>query len=266
MTEFDFNFNSKCQSEALTELLDEAIVAHKSKEDPRTYLGGSRLGVSCGRQLQYEYTKTPKDIGKNFSGRLYRIFERGHKMEDMMAQWLQLAGFDLRTHSAATGRQFGFAVAQERIAGHIDGVICGGPIKNYKYPLLWEHKALGSKSFNSLKRKRLKKDKPVYYVQCNVYMAYMQLESALFTALNADTMDIYAEVVPFDQNEAQRASDRGVAVLQAVDSGQLLPRSFNSPDYAGNNFEGCKFCDWCNRCWEIISKQSKFIEPKWTGK
>ena len=39
--------------------------------------------------MQYEYAKAPVDHGKGFSGRLLRIFERGHRTEDMVIRWLR---------------------------------------------------------------------------------------------------------------------------------------------------------------------------------
>ena len=67
---------------------------------------------------------------------------------------------------------------------------------------------------------------------------------ALFTAVNADTMEIYAELIPFDAGLAQRMSDRAVKVIQATEAGELLPRSFAQ----SSHFE-CKFCAWAERCW-----------------
>ena len=57
----------------------------------------------------------------------YRIFEFGHYIEDYAAKWLRDAGFDLRTEDKM-GQQFGFSIADDEIKGHIDGVICDGPV------------------------------------------------------------------------------------------------------------------------------------------
>jgi hypothetical protein len=83
---------------------------------PRDYLGASRLGVACERALQFEYAKAPVDYGRDTQGRMLRIFERGHVMEDCMVAWLCDAGFDLRTQkpdggsSASPTRTVGCAV------------------------------------------------------------------------------------------------------------------------------------------------------------
>lgn len=236
------DLNHRNPTSALVAAIDAAIVAEKGKESPRNYLGGSRLGHHCSRALQYEFFNAPKD--EPFSGRLYRIFHRGHQGEEWMIDWLRAAGLDLRTQGQ-DGKQFGFAVAKGRIRGHCDGVIVGGPEHFGPYPRLWECKVLGEKGWKKLEKEKLRKAYPTYYGQVAIYQAYLQLDAnpALFTALNANTMDIYAEDVPFDGDEAQRLSDRGVQILQACDAGELLPRISEDPSW----YE-CKFCDHARRC------------------
>ena len=117
----DFN-STEQRSAQLQSLIDVAMQQAQQQQTPRNYLGGSRLGVACERALQYEYAKAPVDADKAFSGRILRIFERGHRMEDCMVEWIRAAGFDLRTRGQ-DGQQFGFSVLQGRLAGHVDGVI-----------------------------------------------------------------------------------------------------------------------------------------------
>ena len=46
----------------------------------------------------------------------------------------------------------------------------------------------------------------------------------MFTALNADSMEILALDVEFDAAAAQELSDRAVNLVRACEAGQLLPR------------------------------------------
>jgi len=87
---------------------------------------------------------------------------------------------------------------------------------------------------------------PEQRAQVAIYQAYLQLHEhpAIFTAMNADTMEIYTELVPFDAALAQRMSDRAVRVIVATDAGELLPRGFND----STHFE-CRMCSWQDRCW-----------------
>lgn len=239
----DFNSTSSLSGQ-ITTLVDAGMQAKARQQERRAYLGASRLGVACERALQFEYAAAPVDPGKEFSGRILRIFERGHTTESLMVEWLRLAGFELRTHGR-DGQQFGFSVLDGRLQGHVDGVIVGGP-EGYAYPCLWEMKCLGGKSWRELEKHKLAVGKPVYSAQVALYQAYLDLHEhpALFTAINADTMEIYAELVPFDASLAQRMSDRAVKVISATEAGELLPRS-----YAEQTHFECRMCAWSDRCW-----------------
>ncbi len=239
------DFNSSAQlGERIAALIDRAMQREAADKPPRQYLGASRVGIACERALQLEYAKAPVDPGREHPGRLLRVFERGHLIEAAMIRWLRAAGFDLRTEDSQ-GRQFGFSSAGGRLAGHIDGVILDGPA-GFAYPMLWENKCVGAKTFRELRNAKLAKARPVYAAQVALYQAYMGLHEApaLFTAVNADTMDIHAEAVPFDAALAQRMSDRAVRVIDATATDELLPRAFHD----STHFE-CRACAWQDRCW-----------------
>ena len=239
----DFNATSTF-SERFEALIDAGLQAREQQQARRQYLGASRLGVSCERQLQYEYAQAPVDPGREFSGRILRIFERGHRMEDAMVGWLGAAGFVLKTEGK-DGQQFGFSVADGKLQGHCDGVFVDGP-EGFAYPALWESKCVGVKAFRELQKSGLVVAKPVYAAQVAIYQTYLGLHEhpAIFTAVNADSMEIYTELVPFDAALAQKMSDRAVKVITATEAGELLPRSFAQADH----FE-CRFCSYAERCW-----------------
>ena len=243
------DFNTQKTGGRVVHHIDAAMQAAQAKSDaerlatrsPR--IGASRLGESCLRRLQYEYFKAPKDAP--FTGKALRIFHRGHEGEDWMAAWFRQAGFTLLTHDAE-GQQKCFRALGGKVLGYADGVFLDGPAECGPYPRLWENKVLGAKGWNKLGREGLKKAYPVYYGQVQLYMAYFELTEspALFTALNADSMEILALDVAFDAGCAQELSDRAVNLVRACEAGQLLPRCTQDESW----FE-CKFCDYHERCW-----------------
>ena len=87
--------------------------------------------------------------------------------------------------------------------------------------------------------------KPIYFAQVQLYMAYLQLEVALLTALNRDTLALHHEAVPFDAGEAQLLSDHAVEILRAAEAGELPPRIAQAAD-----FFLCRLCPYATRCWE----------------
>jgi hypothetical protein len=246
------DFNHENKTGRLVHLIDEALQAKNAKQKPRAYLGGSRLGVECQRALQFEFFNTPKDEGKEFSGQTLRTFQIGHVLEDMAAGWLRDAGLDLRTANK-DGRQFGFETGRGFIAGHVDGVIVAGPDEFGPYPRLWECKTANSKNWRQMEKHKIKKAKWIYYIQCQLYMAYMELSEnpALFTAVNKDTSELYFENVEFDPSAAQDASDRGVRIIEACLCGELLPRITEDP-----SFYQCKWCAWADRCWSMDEREA----------
>ena len=241
----DFNHNATKPTTAagdltvrINRLIGTALQAEDARRPKRDYLGASLIGEPCLRKIQYSYQATGPST---YSGKTLRIFKAGHVFEEMSAEELRLAGFDLRTHDK-NGEQFGFEVAGGKIAGHIDGVLCGGPVA-MAYPALWEHKALGPKSWNEVVKKGVAVAKPVYAAQLALYQAYLDLTEnpAVFTARNRDTQEIYHEPVPFDAALAQRMSDKAVQIIQAS---ELLPRIAQD-----RSFWMCRFCEHAEKCW-----------------
>ncbi len=243
------DFNTHKTGGRVVHRIDAAMQAAQEQRDaarlstrtPR--IGASRLGEACLRRLQYEYFKAPRDTP--FQGKALRIFHRGHQGEDWMADWFRQAGFTLDTHDAR-GEQKCFRALGGKVLGYADGVFLDGPEDCGPYPRLWENKVLGAKGWNRLEREGLKKAYPVYYGQVQLYMAYFALTEtpALFSALNADSMEICVLDISFDAPVAQELSDRAVNLVRACEAGQLLPRCTQDESW----FE-CKFCDYHERCW-----------------
>ena len=239
---------------AVSAAIDTALMARSRNERPRTYVSSSGLGRDCLRQIQYDFLVVPKDVGQEFAPKTLRIFEAGHRGEDIVANWLRIAGFDLRTERT-DGRQFGFAALGGRFKGHIDGCLVSGPVA-IEYPALWETKALGASSWKDVIKRGVSIARPVYAAQLALYQAYLDLlKPALFTALNRDSMELHAELVPFDARLAQEMSDRAVTVVQASEAREWLPRAAAEPTAVmcrGGMTAGKWYapCAWAGKCWE----------------
>jgi hypothetical protein len=207
-------------------------------EAPRGYLGASSIGSECLRRIQWDWRK-PKDIKK---AQTLRIFWRGHQFESYVAAQFVKGGFDLRRGDP----ECGFVQAEGRFRGHCDGIFKSGPkIDSFGWPRLWEHKALGKTSWSAIEKHGLKKAKPEYYAQVQLYQAYLSLSDnpAIFTACNVETGELLHLLVPFDPAAAQEASDRAVTVLKADQAGETMPRISDDP-----TFWLCRFCPHKEDC------------------
>jgi hypothetical protein len=174
-----------------------------------------------------------------------RTFAIGHCLEDLIAEWMIFAGFDLKTRNE-NGEQYSFSVAGGKIAGHVDGIIFAGP-DFCKYPNLWECKTLNNKSWSDTAKRGVLVTKPLYYAQVQLYMAYMSLDEnpSVFTALNKDTSELYHELIAFDAEAAQRYSDRAVQIIKASENNELLPCISND-----SSFYRCKMCGFRSQCFK----------------
>ena len=91
----DLNHGSGCQyggavalpdtTALIAAAIDRALLARQQEQAPRTYVSTSGLGRACLRQIQYDYLAVPKDEGRDFEPRILRIFEAGHRGEDIVA-------------------------------------------------------------------------------------------------------------------------------------------------------------------------------------
>ena len=148
-------------SRLINRKIDAALETERAGETPRDYLGASVLGDPCDRRLAYQYAGVEH---APIAGRNLRIFEAGHAFEALMSRWLRLAGFDLQDVDPSTGKQWGFSAGDDRVRGHLDGIIVAGPDIGTPYPLLWEAKALHAASWTDLVTRGLRESRPGYFV------------------------------------------------------------------------------------------------------
>jgi len=239
----DFNSRSTI-IDRLNYLIDKQIDATAAESQRREYLGASVIGHECERAVQYHYLAARGEVEiKQPAARIMRIFDRGNVYEEKVRFWLKSIGFLFgRTRK---GKEF--SDFEGRFRGHVDGIITGWKRKDIDCPIelpaLWENKCLGAKGWKKLAEEKLQKYSATYYAQVQIYMHYLGLERTLFTAVNADTMEIYHEVVLFDAMEAGLAIARVAAVINATAEGRLLQRVSQDPA-----FWICRFCDWREVC------------------
>lgn len=239
----DFN-HKKTTSDILNKYIDGSF---RPKPGTRGYLGASEMGNQCNRSVQLGYAGATQD--SPLTARTQRIFDRGHWGEAYMLKVLDKAGFIIAA-TDQNGNQFKFTDMGGRFQGHTDGLLYNVPRDFPVKPgrgneAIWENKVVGQKSFRQILKGNLKLTKPEYYTQIQLYMGYLDKTEwpALFTVLNADTMEIYAELVPFNVADCQAEIDRAAMILNAVHHKELMPR-ISEQQIA----PACLFCKFKTAC------------------
>jgi hypothetical protein len=229
------NLSEQPISVAINTLIEQA---EPPEENERQYLGASSIGSECLRKIQYDWMCNPAHVSRTRD-----IFRRGHLFEELSRQHFVRAGFRF-----APTERLHFKAVNGLFRGHSDGIIIAGPeLPGMGYPCLWEHKCLGAKGWRALERDGIEKAYPQYAAQVWIYQAYLNIteQPAIFTAINADSMERLHLLVPFDAERAQQWSDRAVAVIEATRAGDLLPRAYDDPkDWR------CRMCSHTARCWK----------------
>ena len=225
----------KDQGAAFRTLLGKHITnagdAFRGESSPfRGHLGASLIGRECTRELWYSFHWATKNL---HSGRMHRLFNRGHLEEPRFVALLEMIGCKV-WQVDENGKQFRVYGHRKHFGGSIDAVVVGLP-ETGDTAVLGEFKTHGDKSFKKLVDEGVQSAKWEHFVQMQTYMGKLVLPAALYMAVNKNDDDLYAEIVLFDQAVYERYQQRSVIVIDAV----AAPRRINqSPGW----FK-CKFCD-----------------------
>jgi len=200
---------------------------------PRPHLGASQIGHACQRSLVYSFRWAFK---KRIPGKLNRIFNMGHHIEDIIIEAVQSIGIK---HYGSQDRVID---STGHAGGSVDGIVSNVPGFEPEEELLFEAKSMNHTNFLDVKRNGVQKSKPVYYGQVNMYMGRMELDFAMFVALDKNTSDLYFEIVPFDKEHYEELLDRENNILYAQHINEFTRISDNPSWFM------CKFCDAKDIC------------------
>lgn len=203
----------------------------------RTHLGASLIGDECARKLQlgWRWAVKPK-----FGARLLRLFNRGHLEEARFLSLLEMIpGVELWA-CKPDGGQFKWSNFGGHFGSALDGIARGIPDLPPGMPCYCEFKTAATKSFKETKEDGVACAHYEHYVQMQQCMKYYQLPAALYMMVNKETDELHAEIVYYDENIADRFTERAKEIIFAD---YAMPRMNNSP-----TFFKCKWCDKAAVC------------------
>lgn len=235
----------------------DAFSKAEFEEDPRTHLGASIIGHDCQayawnvfRWLKFE----------EFSGRMYRLFNRGHEEERRFVRWLVGIGFEVREFDPATGKQFRILGCKGHFGGSLDAMM--KPPARYNIPeeyIIWlgEFKTHNEKSFAKLAGPKphytnmdkpnarvggqgVQKSKPQHYRQMCSYGRAYGFRFGLYCAVNKETDELYFEIVELDWRQADDLFRKAEGIVFS----QERPAKIAMTD----TYMECKLCTFAGLC------------------
>jgi len=213
-------------------------------EQPAKYswrIKPSNLGSECVAALWYAYRWVKRNP---IDGRIGRIFGSGSAFEAPTMDWLRKAGWEILDKDPSKigtkFEQWNFKALDGHISAYLDAVgrhpdYCNGAWGNV------EAKSYNKRRFGALVNKQsVKITEYEYYVQACIYMQAFNLPFTLLIAVCKDDSDIYVEIIPRDDDTANRA----MRLAETVKTSRVRPAKIaESPA-----FHVCKRCDFVGIC------------------
>lgn len=245
---------------AIEAYLNEEIEKNSIEENPlkfREHLGVSIIGEPCSAKLWYGFRWVKLE---NFSGRMRRLFKRGHSEEEKFQTILHQLGFFVRSIDPATDKQYKFSA----IGGHYGGsgdslALMPWDRDNDGQRILVEYKTHNKRLFEQLKKDRVKIAQPKHWAQMCGYGEEFKVKYALYCAVNKDDDDLYVEFLELDWNYAKQLKNKAQDIITA----KIRPERISE----NPAFHVCKFCTFQEICHfgasvEINCRSCSHAEPK----
>lgn len=208
--------------------------AYRSDAGPfRSHMGASAQGNACARAIWYgfRWATRPK-----FSGRIQRLFNRGHMEEGRVVALLQAIGYEVWQFDEH-GQQFKIHGSYGHYGGSGDGILGGVLDVPQGEKCVFENKTHGDKSFKELKKLGVKIAKYEHWVQTQQYMSKFKIGYTLYIAVNKNDDEIYAEIIVADPEAADLYITRADNIIWL----RHAPDRVGNPPSPGNF--ACKWCD-----------------------
>lgn len=199
----------------------------------RSHLGASLIGHKCKRYLWFNFRWVYHHI---HTGRMQRLFNRGHKEELRIEEWLKGSGYEVKLFDE-NGKQFKVSGVEGHFGGSTDGTIV---IPGLGKCLLECKTSKDGPEFRNLFESGVEVIKPRHFTQMSVYGKKLGLKYALYICVNKNNDDLYIEIVELRETIADEAEEKAAEVIWL----QAMPeRQSETP-----TFWECKTCDMVDIC------------------
>lgn len=236
------DLNDAANREALARQIKLDINAYcveKYSDELRKHLGASVIGHDCSRYIWYAFRWV---FYPRFDGRMYRLFNRGHREEDRFIEWLSGIGM-LVSDQTPEGTQHRISDVEGHFGGSLDSFASVCERYQIMQPIvIAEFKTHGMSSFAKLLKDGMRKSKPQHFAQMSVYGFKRQVQFGLYLAINKNDDELHVEIVKLDWLYAEDMLRKASDIIQS----SKPPRRIASTP----TFHTCAYCDARHVCWQ----------------
>lgn len=223
----------------IKEDIDAFSVAHYD-DGFRTHLGCSSIGKECSRELWYDFRWIYR---KPFDGRMYRLFNRGHREEELVIKYLEGIGCTVWAFDPNTDPSLPKEKRQIKVSGHhghfggsIDAVVKLPERYGINEPILCSIKTSGTGAlFTGYINKGVQQHKPVYFSQECAYGNLMGMEYALYIVVNKNDDDMFFEIVKLSKDVGETMFNKAGRIIFTDKPPSKLSENVT--------FQACSYCD-----------------------
>lgn len=234
-----FNISTHIGRSALARRISEDVEAQSVvayTEAPRNHLGASIIGRECWR---YSWNVFRWIKQEKFSGRMLRLFNRGHREEERFVERLRGIGSIVFETDPNSGKQFRIVGSEEHFGGSTDSILYL-PQYGFEIAFVGEFKTHNDKSFQKLKKDGVRKAKPEHFRQTSLYGYGYGIRYGVYCAVNKNDDELYFEIVELDFVDAQLLFNKSDQIIR---SQTPPPKIAESPA-----FFDCKYCAFMGNC------------------
>ena len=200
-------------------------------------LGASIIGTECERALWYGFRWC---AGPDFSGRMLRLFQRGHREEEVLVKNLRDIGYIVHEVDPETGYQFELTERRGHFVDYIDGCLLGV----HEAPTTWhvlEMKTTNDKGYKALVKSGVEVAQPKHYAQCMAGMGLTGMTRALYISVNKNDDNIYTERIRYDAKFFKLLMAKAKRIIESPEPPERMSG-------AKPAFFKCKWCDFNSIC------------------
>lgn len=213
----------------------------------RNHLGASLIGNDCRRYLWNVFRWLSHE---KFSGRMLRLFQRGHLEEARFEEYLRGIGCevvafqpDAEGNQNKGEQQYRIKAVHGHFGGSLDGQLIFPARYQVPFGMLGEYKTKGTgRGFQQLMKNGVKLEAPQHYAQMSMYGRAYGYKYGLYMCVCKNDDDLHVEIAELDWRLGEELERKAFDIITAQ----------TPPDKIAQTpaFKTCKMCHFSDICFK----------------